>query len=413
MNLLSKKRTPFYLLIILSPYMLQAAKLVHQQGKQVQKDDITALSRAKRKQLVHGYCRSHNIPTDILLFVTYFVHDNPLQYKKKPLPHDLSGQDLSGFDFTGCAFTSTNLTDSDLTNVILTNTTCDYQKAFQENSKKNKLKGGSSYQQYLPSDFKSIAVVYTKMKKNHHKSKLLAVAAGLAWLQNNLPNDLQSIAQVYPKLNNHAHKAKLLAIAAGLAWLPFYEGTEFYIKVQYWSAELLQLKQVLDHPYGEQLICSLAWYLSSDANNYCWTTNYPQDRVNIAGKAPHANFATYLKHFTNGLSHYQCKSNDSWGFNWYKDNIIKNIQGLAVTYPHIKDEQLQQEACNIAHALSKMYQVRKSAFLNGYLLLQNRLIWLKKSLKVGGNNKVYYSYARGQFYPCLGWHSMTYENENT
>ena len=282
--------------------------------------------------------------------------NSPMKYKGKALPSDLSNQDLSGYDFTGCDFTHTNLTDSNLANVILAHTTCNYQKAFQHNIKNNKCDRGK-------------------------------------WYQENLLKDLKSIAVVYPKLKNDPQKAKLLAIAAGLAWLPFYTGEEFHIKVGYWSCELLQLKQAIGNPYGQQLVCSLEEYLNWDAEGYCWSTNYPKDKVNMDTKAPHASFDTYFKDFINGLTKYQCKSkNKKWGFDWYKEQIAKNIEGLKKTYQKIKDEQLRQACCNIAHALSKSYQIRNGAFLNHYLFSQNRLIWLKKSVGVMVGNEVYYSY---------------------
>ena len=92
--------------------MLHAAKSVYQPGTQLQKDHTLALTRVKRKLLVHGYCRSYDVPKEVGLLIVYFVYDNPLQYKNKTLPNDLSEKDLSGFDFTGCAFTYTNLTDT-------------------------------------------------------------------------------------------------------------------------------------------------------------------------------------------------------------------------------------------------------------------------------------------------------------
>ncbi len=354
MKSLTKKCTVFLLLLIASHHV-HAAKSAYQPIMQLQKGGDTAgLPRAKRKRLVQGYCSIYGIPKTLCSLIIYFVHDNPLQYKNKPLPNDLSEQDLSGYDFTGCNFTHTNLTYANLENVILTNTTCDYQKAFQYNKKKNKLKGGT-------------------------------------WYQNNLPLDLKSITEVYPKLNNNRYKAKLLQVASGISQLSFYEDAEFYIKVQYWSSELLQLKQALGSPYGKQLVCSLTWYLNDNTNNYCWKTKYPQDKVSIAIPRPHANFDTYLKNFSSGLMQYECKSHYIGGFNCYKSNITKNIEGLKATYPHIKEATLQQEICGIAHALSKSYQVQKGTFLNHYLFYQHRLIRLKKLVSVDVKNEVCYS----------------------
>ncbi len=353
-----------FLLMASSP--LHAAKSAYQPSIPVQKVGYSSVPSPKRNLFVHGYCKAYHIPTDLCFFIRCLLYDNPFRYRNKPLPDDLSEQDLSGFDFTGCHFTHTNLTDSNLEGVILTNTTCDYQKAFQDNIKKNNCYGGD-------------------------------------WYQNNLSKELKSIAQVYPKLNSHAHKAKLLAVAAGLAWLPFYESTEFLIKLAYWSSELLQLKQVLGNLNGEKLIYSLEEDLNWDADDYCWTTTYPQNKVTIKNPALHAKFDTYLKDFKVGLTKYQCKANESWGFDWYKERITKNIEGLAATYPHIKDKKLQQEACDIAHALSKSYQIQKDTLLFHYLFFQNRLIWLKKSLGIGVKNKVHYSSLGSCLLDALGW----------
>ena len=337
-------------------HLLYAANLSKLPYAQV--DYTIDLTISKRSSLMHGYTRYYindSKDRELLAFlISCFLYGNPLQYKNKPLPNDLSGQNLRGFDFTGCDFTYTNLAYTNLANVILARTTCNYQKAFQDNIKENKIYGD-------------------------------------AWYQDNLPNDLKSITAVYPKLKNNTHKAKLLAIAAGLAWLPFYTGTEFYIKVAYWSCALLQLKQALGKPYGNQLVCSLEKALNYDANNYCWTTNYPQDNVNIGTKAPHANFETYLKDFTNGLKQYQCKLKDG---DCYKAQIIKIIGGVKKAYNKIKDKHLRQECCNIAHALSKSYQIQQWVLLHHYLFFQHRLMWLKKSLGVGVGYELYYGTVR-------------------
>ena len=354
-NLIKKSNLLFGLFLLLIPSMLYAAKQVSAlKGEAEKVDYIIQLSRAKRRLLVDAYSKLQHIPNDVLLLITYFLQDNPLQYKNKPLPSDLSGKDLSQYDFTGCQFTYTDLTDTNLKNVILFNTTCDYQKAFQEN--KNQLKAGSLYQKKIV-------------------------------------KDLQSIAQVYPTLNNHAHKAKLLQIACAISRLPFCtEEAELYVQVAYWSCELLQLKQLLDDSSTQPLCCSLEKDLEWDLNNYCWSTNYPQDKVSINDKQSHDNFPTYIKEFKNGLVKYQCKSVHPSGLDWYKNNITKNIQGLQKAYPAVKDPQLQQEARNIAHALSKSYQIQQRPFLFHYLFYQNRLIRFKKSMSLELQPTIHYSY---------------------
>ena len=335
--------------------MLHAAKLVSSPTAEAKKADyIVSLSRAKRRVVVDGYCKIDNIPTDILRLITYFLHDNPFQYKNKPLPNHLAAQDLSGYDFTGCQFTFTDLTNTKLNNVMLANTVCDYQKAF----------------------------------KVHIVSSEFCIAA---WYQLVLPKDLRSITEVYAKLNNNTQKKKLLQIASAFAYLPFYESKEFYIKVTYWSTQLLQLKQLLHKLYQYQLGCSLENLLHRDATEYCWTTNYPQDKVNINSPAGHAHFDIYLSAFTSGLIKYQCQSKCSCGFDWYEDRITDTIQGLQRVYLESKDKKLQQELCNIADALSKSYQIQQMTFLTHYLFYQNRLISLKKSVNIHSQNKVCYS----------------------
>ena len=308
-------------------------------------EDCTAeIPLQKRKLLIQGFCKAyHIIPTDFLKIISYFTYCT--------LPKDLSKQDLRGFDFTGYEFTYTNLTDANLQDVILTSTTCDYQKAFQDNLKKNKCQGGD-------------------------------------WYKKSLPQDLEKIANLYSKLDNNSYKAKLLQIAAGVAWLPFYQNIEFYIKVAYWSAELLQLRIRLDPQYEKKWIEDpklrklstlppLCSFQRSLRRGLCWVTIYPQNQVGIKPLTPHANFDKYLKEFKEGVEKYIIRRTE-----YYKNNIPISIASLAKVYPNIKNQALQQEACNIAQELSQSYQKQRLSFLLHYLWCQNRLISLKKSLKL-------------------------------
>ena len=139
------------LLLMGMSHSLYATEFTNPPSARVQKvDDTAQVTITKRKPLVDGYCRAYHIPTDLCFLIRCLVYDNPFKYRNKPLPSDLSGQDLRGFDFTGCGFTHTNLTDTNLTNVILARTTCDYQKAFQDNIKKNKCDRGNWYKKNLP-----------------------------------------------------------------------------------------------------------------------------------------------------------------------------------------------------------------------------------------------------------------------
>ena len=270
------------------------------------------------------------------------------------LPKDFSATNLTYANLTGQRFTDTNFEGTQLEGAILTNTTCDYQQCFADNVEANQLSYGK-------------------------------------WYQENLPKDLKSIAEVYPRLYQDSHKAALLQIACGLAYLPYWEGTEFYIKVAYWSCKLLLLKKQLSSGLQKQLVCSLDSDLEYDARKYCWQTDYPQDQVEEEKEAPHDDFAQYLKTFQKGLKKYHCKSEYEWGYNWYKDNIERNLQGLQKTYPKLTSPKLRKEAVDIAFQLSKIYQNQHLLFLLRYLSLQNRLIRLKRSA-VGVGNELHYNY---------------------
>ena len=337
------KKNILAVLFFFLPCMLHAANCVYSPTLQPQEIDYRAVPSTKRNLFVYGYCKKFKPSNDILRLITFLIYDSPLRYRNTTLPNDLSGKDLSGLDFTGCHFTGINLTNANLANVILTNTTCDYQKAFQHNIKRRKIEGGILYQEDL---FK----------------------------------DLQRITQVYPKLNSHAHKAKLLQIACGFAFLPFYENSELNIKVAYWSAELLQLKQALGKPYDNELLCSLAPTITYRVNTYCWTTNYPQNQISIPARAPHANFDAFLQDFKNGFTKYQCKLLRYTSYNHYKKHIIAIIKGMKEIYVRFQQKEVQQESCNIAHALSKSYQIQLTALNYHYLFYQDRIVSLKKCM---------------------------------
>ena len=138
-------------------------------------------------------------------------------------------------------------------------------------------------------------------------------------------------------------------------------------------------------------MCSLEDGLNYEAENYCWQTDYPQNQLKEAKEAPHNDFDQYLKTFQAGLQKYNCKSGKEYGYNWYKNNIEKNIQGLQKTYPKLTSPKLQREAIAIAFQLSKIYQNQHLLLLFRYLFLQNRLIRLKISAGVGVGNEVHYN----------------------
>ena len=252
------------------------------------------------------------------------------------------------------------------------------------------------------------------------EDSLIKLSSGW-WYLDNLPKDLKSIAQVYLQCLQDVHKAELLQIACGLAQLPYDEGTEFYIKVEYWSCKLLLLKKQLGD-LGDQLVCSLASHIEYEVKEHCWQTNYPfhlehpkgmqiavqwcistidthlpeslgtliQHYLTEPAQAIHANFDQYLQTFQAGLVKYKCRSKNSYGCNWYKNNIEKNIQGLKKTYPKLTSQKLRKEAIDIAFQLSKQCKIQHWRFLFSYLSCQNRLIQLKISAGVGIGNGVYY-----------------------
>ena len=336
----------------------------------LQAKKIYFLSRGKRKLLVTGYCRVYNININQSIYLCLLLYI-PLEHKNKPLPYDLSGQNLSDYDFTGCKFTYTNLTRTRLTNVILINTTCDYVNAFQQNVKKSPL---------------------FQFKYDEEEEKKYRIQASEMY-KGKLDMDLQRISEVYPKLKNDTHKAQLLQIACAISLLPScLTKDQFHVKVAYWSYQLLQVKQLLGEPYTDECLGSFHFDLEDDCSIYCWTTKYPQDKIDIEKNASDTNFDLYLKEFDNGLAQYQCESKNKLGFFWYKNQITKNIKGLKNAYPYIKNLQLQQEARNIAHALSKSYQFQQGDLLEHYLFYQNRLISLRKSVNLGAKPDIYYQY---------------------
>ena len=312
----------------------------------VSKDNpkITKKEPSKPRLLVNGYAKKYNPgpPVDVLLqLTTHFMHGDPLEYKeKKELPKDLSNQDLRWYDFTKCHFNGTNLTNTNLTDVILTDSTCLYLGAFNKN------------------------------RRNVRQT----------WYSKHIYDSLNSIQQVYKTLKEDTHKAKLLHIACALSRLSFFrEYDEYMVKMQYWFFELWELKKVLDKQWADKLVCPLAESFNQDIQDYCWTTSY-SDEVKIEMPAPNTHFGTYLKDFKIGCKKYIHPPEEKYGAKHYWSHITKSIEGLQKVHSKIKDRELKQEGCNIAHALSKSYQVQKDRFFSHYLTCQNRLVDFKKSL---------------------------------
>ena len=135
----------------------------------------------------------------------------------------------------------------------------------------------------------------------------------------------------------------------------------------------------------------MRWNLNYDAKNYCWQTDYPQNQIGEEKEASHDDFDRYLKIFQAGLKKYNVKSKREYGYNWYKNTIEKNIQGLQKTYPKLTSPKLRKEAVDIAFQLSKSYQNQHWHFLFRYLFLQNQLIRLKISAGVEVGNEIYYN----------------------
>ena len=305
-----------------------------------------------------------------------------MNLKGKPLPQDFSDADLTNANLAEHHFSCTNFTGAQLTGVILTNTTCNYIQYFQNN-----------------------VLSYKRLKDQFYLDKL--------------PTNLQSIAQVYPTLSEDRHKAELLHISSGFAHLPYYEGKEFYIKLEYWSCKLFMLNKQI----GGKLVYTLPNELLHEATNYCWKTDYPAhleydkgmqiakhwciitihcNLPNELGKQIqhylteppqpiHADFDQYLQLFKKGLAKYNVKSSEARGYNYYKNNIEENIRGLKKAYPKLTYEKLQKEAISIAHQLSQQYKNQHLFFLLNFLNAQNRLIRLKKLANKATKNDIYYN----------------------
>ncbi len=333
------------------------------------------LPKAKQIALLQGYLRKNNI--EIPLIIQHIIF--PLVFMPPLNSHDahyqgknFSGLNLSERDFTnatlksadcskanlfGAIFKNTNVTDTIFTGANLTNTQCSYSALFKQNTKKMQCSG------------------YFK----------------------NIFNDLKSIAKIYPKLQETEDKIKLLHIACALAYLFSYDtnSKEFYIKVQYWSCELLCLKNRLAQHLGNQLICSLQCHLNHDAENYCWQTNYPQNKITCTQtlNAPQSNpdFDSALKQFKKGLTQYAVKSKITYGFHYYKETIEKTIQGLAQAYPKIEDKCLQNKMMHIAYNLSKSYELKHLDFLFHFLYHQNYLIQISDKVGKELKNAVHYN----------------------
>ncbi len=335
------------------------------------------LPKAKQIALLQGYLKRYNfdMPYMIQHIIFSFVFMPPLnsrgaQYQGKNFvglnlsgrdftDANLEGADCSKTNLTGCTFKSANVTDTLFDGAILTDTTCDYQAHFQYNMRANKIGGGK-------------------------------------WYRNNLPNDLKSIAKVYPQLKKDADKVELLHIASGLARLPYDDQyPEFYIKAAYWSCKLWRLKNRLTKDLGGQLVCSLTIVLSHEANDVCWQTDYPQDKitctqvVNIPQDKP--DFNGYLNQFRDGLKQYKVQSKNSNGFKWYKKTIEKNIQGLAKAYPKVDNKSLQKEMVETAYKLSKSYELQHADLLFHFLYHQNLLIRIGGTVGVGPKNDIHYN----------------------
>ena len=289
----------------------------------------------RTKLLVEGYCRPYHVHKYCTFFITNLVYFD-FQYKGSTLPYNLSGKDLTYFDLTGCDFSFTDITDTRLMGAILADTTCDYRATFLSFFKKIKKHKFTSYQTHFA-------------------------------------EDLSKIARVYGELIDEKKKAELLHIAWGLASTPLYKGfgfNQFYKKASYWSYKLFAFKNELDSPHARHLRCSFKKKLREQFELYCWTTQYPPENININIKPPHSDFERYLSSFQQG-----CIQNRVYALNRdYKEDIENSLECLMIAYPRLKVDVIKQEACNIAHALSKSYQLQKLSLLKHYLYWQDRCI---------------------------------------
>lgn len=313
-------------------------------------------------------------------------HFSGMDFRNRPFPENMAGANLTNANCTGLHFSHIDFTDVVLQGVILTNTTCDYQKCFEAN----------------------------KEAKTSKVNK---------WYLEHVPKGLKSIAKVYPLVAQHSHKAALLQIASGLAYLPCYEGKIFMVKMQYWCCKLLLLKKQLKSTLGDQLACLLMKEIAYDSVNYCWKTDYPihleegkgqliaaqwyqqaigkhfprelalitQYYLTEEPQTKHESFDAYWKLFEKRLIKYNAISEVACGYNFYKETIKKNIQGLKKTYAKLTLKKPRKEAIDIALALSKSYKSSNTHFLCHYLACQNRLIKLQLSVGIRNGMAIHYN----------------------
>ena len=219
--------------------------------------------------------------------------------------------------------------------------------------------------------------------------------AGGNWYKNNIPKDLAGIRKAYPRMQQRAHKQAGLEISHGLAALPDYAGDAFYVKVDYWSCKLYDLKKKVNPSAAKQLFCSLKIYLEEDIDTYC-----PYHEIGFGRNIPllepkstldNPNWQARFDYAQQGWMHYNAKSKDSDGLAWYKKWIHEEMAGLQKAYPKLQAQQHKKEALELFIALSEMHRFEHVAFLFQYLTIQHRLWELTGKVGYMVNNDIVYT----------------------
>ncbi len=318
---------------------------------------------AKQIALLQGYLKRNNI--DVL----YIIRNIIFLFVFMP-PLNSRGAQYQGKNFVGL-----NLSGRDFTNANLEDTDC---------SKANLL--GAIFKNTNVTGIVLFGAKLTHTECNYVGlcKKYIKEATSCEYIKN-IFNDIVSITHFYLKVDKDVDKATLLRIACGLAHLPYDQALAFYVSMQYWSYKLLCFRDGLVKNLGDQLLCSFGNNLNYDATNYCWETDYPQDKITCR-QAVHIlkgriDFDGYLKQFRNGLVQYKVKSANKYGFFYYKEAIESSIQRLAQVYKKITHESLQKNMGQIAYGLSKSYELKHRDFLGYFLHHQYLLVRVGNEIK--------------------------------
>lgn len=221
----------------------------------------------------------------------------------------------------------------------------------------------------------SLASFTYKFTANLKKYKI----EGGSYYQAHISKALEGLTAVYPLLQHNNLKRSALAIASGLARLPEFQGyPNFYVKVEHWACQLLQLKKEADQASQAKLVTLLDEDINWEAQNYSPNHGAQQVEKLLVNKEwdfTQPDFEVCLNCFQQAVKHYDMKNN-----NWYIKNVEKEIQGVQKAYPNIQNSDLQKESLQIARHLAIIPQFEGFDFLLHYMELQNRLLEFKLSV---------------------------------